>query len=191
MVSAASTASSVMAAAAGLVLLFAAIRKLGRRVEFSRTIVEIGAPPVAASPVALSFALVEGLAGLLLATAQTPRAASILGLAVSTMLIAVAIYAWSRHLEVGCSCFGTRHRTLGRSTLPLSTTLLAAQVPLFLFAITSHVEPVRWSALPLFWACASGVILLALWVETSKLVLDLRRQRRTINRLWESYARLG
>jgi len=180
-----------MAAAAGLMFMFAAIRKLGGRAEFAQTITEIGAPHVVAPPLALSFALLEGLAGLLLATAQTPRAASSLGLAVSTMLIAVAIYAWSRHLEVGCSCFGTRHRTLGRSTLPLSTVLLAAQVPLFLFAITSHAEPVHWSALPLFWACASSVILLALWVETSSLVLDLRRQRRTITRLWETYARLG
>ncbi len=107
-----STFIRVCRIALGLVLLAAALAKVGNPAAFATQIHHFHAFPAALEPLlAVTLPWIELLAGLALITGLRARAGAWLGLAMMVVFTLAVVLAMSRGLNFECGCFGNADAT--------------------------------------------------------------------------------
>lgn len=139
----------LVATCSGLIFLAAAVGKARGASEFARTLRGFGIPAQLTAFATVGVVAVEAATGLALLWGQRPLLAGVMGCVLSLALICVSSYAMVRNLNVACSCFGTSHKRLGRSTLPLAVCLFVVLAGYVLAASRGSAPDLAMGDVPL------------------------------------------
>ena len=98
--------------AIGILLLAAALSKIGQAAEFARQIHHLRIAPLGLENlVAITLPWVELVAALAILSGVEARAGAVLAAALMAGFVVVVVAAIARHLDVECGCFGTADAT--------------------------------------------------------------------------------
>jgi uncharacterized membrane protein YphA (DoxX/SURF4 family) len=98
--------------AIGILLLGAALSKIGEAAEFARQIHRLRFAPLGLENLlAITLPWVELVAALAILSGVEARAGALLAAGLMSVFVVVVVAAMARHLDVECGCFGTADAT--------------------------------------------------------------------------------